>query len=107
MNSPGPVYDGTQGGEVWGQPGPVTDNAFVWVFVVVSVFSQVCVHVKVCELLRVTVKAPSQAPPLNCDWIPNDCLKVLEVPLFTLEVFTFTVLYTIVVPPPFPGPAWK
>src|SRR5437879_491959 len=105
MNSPGPAYAGTQGGEVWGQPGPVTDSASVNVVVVVSVFCQLFVHVRVSVCLTSTLKWFKKVPPANCSSVPKASLKVYEEPWPTLEVFVYTALYIVVVPPPFPRPA--
>jgi hypothetical protein len=87
--------------------GPVTESAFVRVFVVVSVFSQVCVHVKVCVCAMSRLKFFPNIPPLNADSMPKACEKLYEAPFPTVDVFTFTVLYSVVVPPPFPGPDWR
>jgi len=105
INSPGPVYAGTQGGDVCGHPGPVTDSALVCVFVVVNELSKVCVNeidvVTFKSLVNVDIKMVVES---FCS-TPNASLNIVVVPWPTVELLTFTVLYVVVVPPPFPGPA--
>ena len=104
INSPGPEYKGLQGGDVCGHPGPVTDSALVCVFVVVSELSKPCVNVIDVDTFKSVVIVDIKMVVESFCSTPNVCVNFCVVPWPTVELLTFSVLYTVVVPPPFPGP---